>query len=59
MKLMKWEEVEGFYPALNPHSAFDLTKAGLWKECEEGSRAPTVKAAVEVSVLLRKECEGV
>jgi hypothetical protein len=59
MKLTKWEEVEGLYPALNPHSAFDLTKAELWKGCEEGSRAPTVKAAVEVSVLWRKECKGV
>jgi hypothetical protein len=53
------EEVDrGFYPALNLYSAFDLTYAGLWKSVRKGA-VPTVKAAVEVSVLLRRECEGV
>jgi hypothetical protein len=57
MRLMGRKFVEAFSPALNPirHSA------GLWKECVEGgrkSRAPTVKASIEVSVLL-KECKEV
>jgi uncharacterized protein (DUF2336 family) len=54
---MKWEEVEIFYPALSPYSAFDLNLSGSPRRSprKEGrrSRAPTVKAAIEASLLLR------
>jgi hypothetical protein len=49
---MKWEEVEVFYPYLVRIRQF--TKESTKKQPEgRRSRAPTVKAAVEASILLR------
>jgi hypothetical protein len=57
---MKWEEVEVFYPALSPYSAFDLNQAGSLRRSpqrssqkEEGAALLQSKAAIEASVLLR------
>jgi hypothetical protein len=54
---LRREEVKVFYPALNPYSAFDLNQADSLRRSprKEGrrSRVPTVKAAVEASILLR------
>jgi hypothetical protein len=53
MKLIEWEEVGVFYPALGLYST--STRQAVHEEAarkEEGA-APIVKAAVEASILLR------
>jgi hypothetical protein len=51
---MKWEEVEIFYPALSPFSI--STRQAVHEGVHQPGRKkepPTVKAAVEASILLR------